>query len=166
MNKKLSLEKLSVLFDNKIFIMLQRIGPCENEFKNTAHGLTIEQFKAWLIEQYDWSEGINLPDGFVAQTIFWLYDGDTPVGIGKIRHGFNDNTRRIGGNIGYAIDPLYRGRGYATKLLRELLLKADELGIEEKLLSVEKYNPTSKSVIEKNGGKLIKENEERWFFSF
>lgn len=162
----IELKQLSTKDGLKVFEMLQRIGPCENEFKNTAHGLTFDEYKAWLVQQDDWSKGDNLPDGYVAQTIFWLFDGDKPVGIGKIRHKLNCHSRTIGGNIGYAIDPIYRGKGYATELLRLLLLKAREIGVLELLLSVEKYNPASKKVIEKNGGKLINENEDRFFFTF
>lgn len=149
-----------------VYEMLQRIGENENEFKNNAYGLTFDEFKAWLTEQDNWSRGEALPDGYVAQTIFWLYDNGVPVGIGKIRHALNENSRRIGGNIGYAIDPLHRGKGYATQLLHKLVAKADDIGVGEKLLSVEKYNPASKRVIEKNGGKLVRDNEERWFFEF
>lgn len=160
------LVKLNIHDDINIYHMLQRIGSNENEFKNTAHGLNYDEFKSWLIKQDDWSKGQNLPEGYVAQTIYWLYDGKVPVGIGKIRHELNDHSRLIGGNIGYAIDPDYRGRGYATILLRYLIIEARKLGIKEKLLSVEKYNPASRRVIEKNGGRMIGENENRWFFTF
>ena len=149
-----------------IYSMLQRIGPCENEFKNTAHGLNYQQYKEWLKQQDDWSMGLNLPDGYVAQTIFWLFDDNQPVGIGKIRHELNNHSRMIGGNIGYAISSEYRGRGYGSVLLKELLRKADEMGVEEKILTVEKYNYASKKVIENNGGKLFDENELRWYFEF
>ena len=44
--------------------------------------------------------------------------------------------------------------------------KADEMGIEEKVLTVEKYNYASKKVIENNGGILYDENEFRWYFEF
>lgn len=149
-----------------IYEMLQRIGSCENEFKNTAHGLTYEEYKEWLKEQFDWSLGKNLPEGYVPQTIYWLYVNSVPVGIGKIRHKLNDSSRIVGGNIGYAIDPVYRGKGYATVLLEQLIQKAKEKKLNEILLTVEKYNPASKRVIEKNGGRCIAENEERWFFTF
>lgn len=162
----LKLQKLKVDDSYPVYDMLQRIGPNENEFKNTANGLTFDEFKIWLMEQDAWSRGECLPEGYVPQTIFWLYDGDTPVGIGKIRHQLNERSRAIGGNIGYAIDPKQRGNGYATILLSRLVEQAEKMGIEEKLLSVEKYNPASKRVIEKCDGRLIKENNERWFFSF
>ena len=164
--KKIYLRQLSVDDGLDIYNMLQRIKKNENEFKNTANGLSVKEYKKWLVEQYNWSKGIALPNGYVPQTIFWLYDKEIPVGIGKIRHLLNENSRRIGGNIGYAIDPLYRGNGYATILLSLLIKKAHEIGVHEILLSVEKCNPASKKVIEKNGGILVSENDERWFWKF
>ena len=160
------LRQLSIDDGIEIFNMLQRIGRNENEFNNTAHGLSYADFRVWLVQQNDWSHGNNLPKKYVPQTIFWLYKDVVPVGIGKIRHYLNDNSRAMGGNIGYAIDPIYRGLGYGTELLKELLKKAIEMNIPELLLSVEKNNPSSKRVIEKNGGVLVRENEQRWFFEF
>lgn len=160
------LRKLSIEDSSDIYEMLQRMHPNENEFKNTAYNLTFDEYKKWLVEQENWSQGKGLPDGYVAQTIFWLYDSEKVVGFGKIRHSLNDNSRQIGGNIGYAIDPVFRGKGYATQLLILLVEKARDMGIEEILLTVERYNPASKKVIEKAGGHLVKETEKRWYFEF
>ena len=148
-----------------IFEMLQRIGSNENEFTNEANGMSYEQYQNWLIEQDHWSRGEKLPEGFVAQTIYWLFNEDDPIGIGKIRHSLTESSMRIGGNIGYAIDPLQRGKGYASFLLKELIKKADLLGISQIMLTVEKYNLASKKVIEKNKGILINETNERWYFT-
>lgn len=149
-----------------IYEMLQRIKSNENEFKNSAYGLSYGEYRNWLIEQDNWSKGLNLPSGYVGQTVFWLYDGDLPVGFGKIRHELTPDSRLVGGNIGYAVDPLHRNKGYGTVLLRKLLDQAEKMGIKEKLLTVEKYNPASKAVIKKNGGKLVRESSERWYFEF
>lgn len=161
--------ELRVLSDNDgedIFQMLQTIGEDENAFTNPVKGMSYEAFKEWLVQQNHWSKGEDLPQGYVGQTIFWLYDNDTPIGLGKIRHALTEQSRQIGGNIGYAISNKYRGKGYGTILLKMLLEKALEMNVKEKLLTVEKVNPASKRVIEKNGGKLIDENDKRWFFSF
>lgn len=160
------MRQLTVESNRELYEMLQRIGACENEFKNTAHGLTFEEFLEWLKEQDDWSRGKNLPSGYVAQTIFLLYDDCNVVGIGKIRHKLTEESRKKGGNIGYAIDPLWRGKGYATIFLRMIIKKAEEMCIIDKFLSVEKNNPASKKVIEKAGGKYLYENDERWFYEF
>ena len=102
----IQLRQLSLNDGRNIYEMLQRIGRCENEFNNTANGLSFDEFSLWLKEQDSWSQGENLPDGFVPQTVFWLFDDDVPVGIGKIRHSLTEQSRSAGGNIGYATDPL------------------------------------------------------------
>lgn len=86
--------------------------------------------------------------------------------MGKIRRRLTEYSRRIGGNIGYAISADYRGKGYGTELMRLLVKKADEMGVGEKLATVEIYNPASKRAIEKAGGKLVKETAERWYYEF
>lgn len=160
------LRELSVFDGEEIYMMLQTIGDNENAFTNPVNGMSFDDFKQWLIQQYDWSIEANLPVGYVGQTIFWLFDNDTPVGIGKIRHTLTEHSRQIGGNIGYAISNKYRGKGYGTIILKLLLEKANKMNVKEKLLTVEKINPASRRVIEKNGGKMIGENAERWFFEF
>lgn len=162
----LHIEQLKISDDIETYNLLQTIGACENEFKNSAFGISFSKYKDWLSEQDAWSRGEGLPEGYVPQTIFWLFDDETPVGIGKIRHQLNEHSRNIGGNIGYAIGDNYRGRGYATELLKLLVDKAKCMGVGEILLSVEKYNPASKRVIEKVGGILFNENLERWYFHF
>jgi len=165
-DKTYEMRQLSVFDGEDIFQMLQTIGNNENAFTNPVKGMCYGEYKQWLKQQNDWSLGMNLPEGYVGQTIFWLYVDSIPVGIGKIRHALTEHSRQIGGTIGYAISDMYRGNGYGTVLLKLLLKKAEEMNVKEKWLTVEKTNPASKRVIEKNGGSLAGENEERWFFCF
>ena len=158
------IRQLSIEDGQDIYKMLKRIGPSENHFQNPVHHMSYNQYKEWLIEQDNWSKEIGLPKGYAGQTSFWMYVEGRPVAFGKIRHSLNENSRKVGGNIGYAVDPLERGKGYATLFLSELIHLANMMGIEEILLSVEKYNYASKRVIEKNGGYVFNENELRWFF--
>lgn len=160
------LRQLSPADGESFFAMLQHIGFEENAFTNPVCGMSYDKYQEWLQQQDDWSKGEGLPSGYVRQTVFWLMDGETPIGIGKIRHSLTESSRAFGGNIGYAISSEFRGRGYGSILLRELLRKADEMGVEEKVLTVEKYNYASKKVIENNGGRLYNENELRWYFEF
>lgn len=153
--------------DSRIFFdMLKRIGKNENAFTNPVNAMSFEQYRRWLIEQNDWAMGRNLPDGYVAQTCFWLMEQSIPIGIGKIRHQLTAASREFGGNIGYAIDPIQRGHGYGTEILKQLLIQARNMKIKEILLTVEKNNVASKNVCLSNGGELFKENEYRWFFRF
>lgn len=161
----LCLKQLSVTDGKDIYEMLQTIGNEENAFNNPVSGMSYSEYKKWLIEQDDCSKGINIPEGYVCQTCYWLFKNDKPVGFGKIRHALTNRSRIIGGNIGYAISNAHRGEGLGKKLLSMLIKKADELGVDEKLLTVEKYNYASKKVIEANGGRLFAENDQRWYFN-
>ena len=149
-----------------IYHMLQSIGKEENEFHNDVNGISYEEFRKWLVIQYNWAHGIDLPKGFVKQWTFWFYVEGTPVGYGKLREKLTESSRRIGGNIGYAISFPERGKGYGSILFQMLLEKAKELKIETIISTVEKNNPSSKRIQEKCGGVLFNENDERWFYRF
>lgn len=158
----LKIQKLSVDDGVENYNMLKNIEMNENEFTNPVKEMTFEQYKEWLILMDKWSKGEGLKEGYVSQTIYWLYNDDIPVGIGKIRHALTESSRKFGGNIGYAISKEYRGKGFATSFLKMLLQEMEKLNIREKILTVEKNNYPSRRVIEKNGGKVIEENENRW----
>lgn len=166
MKTEITLRNLRPEDGKDIYNMLQNIGSDENEFHNDVNGMSFTQYKEWLETMSNWAQGEDLPEGYVRQWIFWLYDGDVPVGMGKLREKLTLQSRDLGGNIGYAISVEHRGKGYGNVLFSLLLQKAKELGIEEVLSTVEKTNPVSKAVQLKCGGKLIKENEKRWYFSF
>jgi predicted acetyltransferase len=163
---KLNLRKLSRTDGPEIYQMLKQISAVENSFTNPVFDMGYDAFQRWLIQQDTWSEGIDLPDGYVPQTIYWLYADNTPVGIGKIRHQLTPSSRNNGGNIGYAISRPYRGLGYGNVILRLLLDQARSMGINELLLTVDIGNEASKHVVEKNGGILVRQNTERYFYSF
>ncbi len=159
------LQQLSTYDGHEGYDMLQRIGDKENDFTNPMHGRSFEEYTSWLIQQDDWAHERNLPEGYVGQTCFWLKAGNLIVGIGKIRHDLTETSRIEGGNIGIAIDPVQRGKGYATRFIPLLLQKAQEMGIREMLITVKKYNYPSKVAFEKNGCKVFKETEGWWYLT-
>lgn len=165
-NTMIKLKQLDPCDGMDIFSMLKKIEAVENSFTNPVKNMNYQEYKNWLLQQDQWRRGINLPKGYVKQTIYWLYIDEIPVGIGKIRQDLTDNSRNNGGNIGYAISSDFRGHGYGTKLLALLLREADAMGVNEVVLTVDKYNTASKCVIESNGGKLYFENSKRWFYRF
>ena len=135
------LEELEASDGAEVYEMLCRIGPEENSFTNPVHGMSYEEFKQWLIEQEKWGRGEDLPQGYVRQSIYWLRADNGLVGVGKIRHALTENARLKGGNVGYAIDPKHRGKGFGTVLLRLLLSKMREAGIDEILLTIRGITP-------------------------
>ena len=68
----------------------------------------------------------------------------------------------IGGNIGYAIRPSERRKGYATIQLQLLLEKAEELGLEKVLVTCRDNNIGSKKTIEKCLGEQDKSVPSRY----
>ena len=163
----MKLQQLSTNDGELVFYMLQRIGANENAFKNEVNGMTFEEYKIWLKKMDNWAEGKDLPEGYVRQWTYWLIDNnDIPIGYGKIREKLTNESRKFGGNLGFAIDPEFRGKGYGNILFKLLLDEARKKEINEIISTVEKYNYSSKKVHENCGGILFDENDERWFFKF
>ena len=102
--------------------MLQGIENGENGFMNVVKGMTFDEYKQWLIEQDDHHLGLNLPEGWIPDTTYFLYDNDIPIGIGRVRHGTNEYLQKVvgAGEIGYGISKNYRGKGYGKKFLEEI----------------------------------------------
>lgn len=96
----------------------------------------------------------GLPKGYVAQSTFWLVDGDEFIGRSSLRHELTEHLLKYGGHIGYDIRPSRRGRGYGTRLLEPTLPEAHKLHIDQVLVTCNTDNLASIKVIEANGGVL------------
>ncbi|MCL2776016.1 MAG: GNAT family N-acetyltransferase [Oscillospiraceae bacterium] len=160
----LRLQKLSENDGQQIYDMLQGIESNDNGFHNTVKDMMYEHFAEWLNKNVGYSNSIGLEDWMVPQTTFWLFDNDIPVGCGRVRHYLNDNLRKDGGHIGYAISYRYRGRGYGNAILRLLLTETHKMGIQEVHVGANKDNERSNKVIIVNGGKLISETEAKNYY--
>lgn len=139
--------------------MLQGILDGENGFTNPAYNLSYGEYKNWLQETDNHSRGIALPDGWIPYTTYFLYIDDAPVGYGRIRHSSSVYLETVDGvgNLGYGISKEYRGKGYGTILLKELLGKCKELGYNEIKLFPLKTNKATVKIMIKNGGEIIGE---------
>ena len=80
----------------------------------------------------------------------------------------NEALRKHGGNIGYSIRPSERGKGYGTKMLKEMLKIAKGCGLDKALLTVADDNIPSRRVVENNGGELydILDGRCRYWINF
>ena len=163
---------LSINFNN-----LHLVRPCmeymasfkEALFEYMAHRVeefsypkltTEKDVKAYLRRVADYEKG-KVPEHHVPSSAFWLVDGQQYLGSGDVRHHLNDQLRRLGGNIGYAIRPAGWGRGLGTTNLALLLNEAKKLGIQRPVITCFDENIASYKVIEKNGGILKGKVENR-----
>ncbi|MFC7344028.1 GNAT family N-acetyltransferase [Saccharopolyspora griseoalba] len=101
----------------------------------------------------DQRRGENLPPGLVPATFLVAEVDGQIVGRSSIRHELNESLARVGGHIGYAVVPAHRRKGCATEILRQSLLVASSLGVDEALLTCDVGNAASAKVIEACGGR-------------
>ena len=111
----------------------------------------LENFDEYLNDLRNNSKGIDVPQGWVATSTFWLIDNHEVVGVVRIRH------QEIGtaGHIGYDISPCFRNKGYGNQILKLALENALKVGIKEAVVTCSIDNTASKKIIEKNNGKLL-----------
>ena len=112
-----------------------------------------------MVENLDmYSRGMNLPEGFVPSSTYWLINKDKRIlGAIDIRHELNDFLRFRGGHIGYGIRPTERNKGYASQMLSLAVAVCKEIGMKKVLITCLKVNIASAKVIQQNGGILESE---------
>lgn len=98
--------------------------------------------------------GVRLPANRVPSTFLVAMLGDELVGRVSIRHELNEFLANLGGHIGYAVRPAHRRRGFAGEILRQALIVARSLGVEEVLVTCDEDHSASITVIERAGGEL------------
>jgi predicted acetyltransferase len=158
------LKELSENDGKRIYDMLQGVKKDDNGFMNDVKDMSYDNFKSWLIENINYSKALNLPDNWVPQTTFILYVDQKPVGIGRIRHYLNENLKKDGGHIGYAISFPYRGNGYGNIILKLLVKECINMKINEIHLGANKDNEKSNKIIVYNGGVLCRETETKNYY--
>ncbi|MFC3750317.1 GNAT family N-acetyltransferase [Paenibacillus sp. GCM10012306] len=110
-------------------------------------------FAAMLLFLEENRLGLGLPEGWVANSTFWLVTEEGQVvGAVNIRHTLTEQGLLVSGHIGYGIRPTARRKGYATELLKQALVKAQELGIDKALVLCDAVNTGSAKTIANNDG--------------
>ena len=148
----------------KEYEAISQIPKDENGFENQYYDKTEEEFKEQVIpELINHSKGIDLQDGYVPDTYYFLWDDDKIVGLFKIRHYLNDFLANGPGHVGYSILPEFRRKGYATKGLKLAIDKCKEIIPEDEIyLSVYKDNLGSLKVQQNNGAYIVGETEDEY----
>ena len=149
----------------------------ENGLTNEFHGISKEDFeKIALPKMINWSKGIDLPEGFVPETFFFLWnqescsDGSVTkeiVGLFRVRHHLIPALRDGAGHIGYQIKKEYRGKGFGTEGLRLTIIEAKKILAQydetELYLRCNITNPASLSCMLKNGAVIHHQDEQKYY---
>ncbi len=114
-------------------------------------------FPAFVQRLLEHARGIGLPAGWVPASSYWLVHEGRVLGECGLRHALTDFLRDFGGHIGYGVRPCERRKGYATFMLRAMMARAREMGMERVLVTCAATNVASAGVIEKCGGILESE---------
>lgn len=127
----------------------------ENGLENKFYGLTLDQFKEVVPAIQDEAAGINLIEGRVPQTLYFLWDQGHIVALFKVRHKLNEALLMGSGHIGYGVAKQYRRQGYASTGLGMVCKQCLQLVEEDDyLLSCNKDNIASFKVMMNNLGYL------------
>lgn len=153
-HKNLKLIEPSIELESEFFAMVEEHKTDGKDIINGIGSIDIENFKDSVHQAKDHVRGIGLPEGWVPASTYWLICQKRIIGTCNLRHKLNDFLREFGGHVGYSIRPSERRKGFGTQMLRLLLEKAQELGIEHLLVTCDDNNIASARVIEKNSGKL------------
>ena len=137
----------------------------ENGLTNPYEGVSFEEYRDRVLPELLMHEHpVNMPDWFVPETYYYLWDGEALVGEYRIRHHLTDVLRAGAGHIGYSIKREFRGRGYGTKGLALCLELAKAIVPEDEIyLRVLKNNMPSCRAILKNGAYIAEEDETHFF---
>ena len=113
-----------------------------------------EDPQEWIDYSYKCKSPDTVPQGLVPATQYMLVREEDRkiVGMIQIRHYFNAYLEKYGGHIGYSTAPNERRKGYAEMMLKMVLPKCRELGMDKVLITCMKDNEGSRRTILKNGG--------------
>lgn len=158
-DEKLELVRPAEQFKAAFFAMVDDFkAASESRYDRLLEDGSRVDFSPYLKQSDEMSRGVNLKTGQVPMTLYWLLrNGAEIVGEIRLRHPLNEKLKHFGGNIGYAIRPGERKKGYGTRMLALTLAEALGLGLTSVILTCDTSNVASARVIVKNGGRLVGE---------
>jgi predicted acetyltransferase len=116
-----------------------------------------KDFLALIKRLSDFANGVNIPEGFVPSSTYWLVENGELIGVSNLRHYLNERIKKSGGHIGLGVRPSCRGRGFGHLLMALTIQEARRKSIREIHIHCHKNNEASVRMIISNGGVLDSE---------
>lgn len=116
----------------------------------------------WITENELRESSKTLPPDKVTSTAYIAVrmSDNKIVGMINFRHHINHPILSTwGGHIGYSVRPCERKKGYATEMLRQVIINCKIYGLDKILVTCDKDNIGSKKAIITNGGLFEKDME-------
>ena len=137
----------------------------ENGLTNPYHGVSFDEYNEHVLPTLiSYEHPVNMPEWFVPESYYYLWDGNRLTGEFRIRHYLTEALRNGAGHIGYSIRRDERGKGYGTEGLRLTLQIAKKIVPAEEIhLRVNKDNLASQKVMLNNGAYRAGEDELHYF---
>ena len=135
----------------------------ENGFKNQYFNISKEEFKEKVLPKIiNNSKGIDLKEGWVPCTYYFLWKDEEIIGLYKVRHFLNDRLKNVAGHIGYGIIKEYRGKGYATEGLKLAIEELKKITTDDEIyLFCNTDNIASLKAQIKNGAYIVKQDNNK-----
>ena len=106
----------------------------ENEVTNPYEGISFEEYRERVLPELMMHENpVNMPEWFVPETYYYLWEDGILLGEYRIRHYLTEALKTGAGHIGYSIKKEFRGKGYGTKGLALVLDVACKIIPEEEI---------------------------------
>lgn len=136
----------------------------EEHYKNNEH----EIHGSNLLDKLDFEEWIDRLDRIrtypeelwgISDTFIAVNENNKIIGMVNIRYNPVEEIALKYGHIGYSVCPSERRKGIATQILKEALEICKKHGLKEVIMGCRKDNIGSAKTIIKNGGVLIREED-------
>jgi predicted acetyltransferase len=138
--------------DEGAFLEARAAVPADNPtfMRDYRQGMAFAEYLRYLEKR---RAGRGVRSDVAPSSLLFAFEQGRIVGRASIRHELAPPFGQVAGHIGYAVLPEFRGRGYATQILRLAVCFAHaELGLGRVLVTCDDDNVASIRVIEKNHG--------------
>lgn len=160
----LELRKMNLKDKKEQWEYITALPTDENGLTNPYEGITFEEYENTALPELMMHENpVDMPEWFVPETYYYLWDDQVLLGEYRIRHYLTETLKSGSGHIGYSIKREFRGKGYGSKGLALALDLAREIVPEDEIyLRVLKNNIPSFKAISNNGAYIAGEDETHY----
>ena len=163
------MRELKLVSPNRIFQSqyMNLLNECKEDIQKCGMSYFIpisvnNSFSYYIQRLNNYEKGLELPEGWVPSSTYWLMDNECNriLGTITIRHMLVGYLLFRGGHISYYIRTSERRKGYATLMLKLALKKSKILKIPKIMITCAKDNKGSAKTIQNNGGIFHSEDIE------